>query len=26
MTTVMYEGVPGPADAGIWWKIVQDHK
>jgi propionyl-CoA synthetase len=26
MTTVMYEGVPIRPDAGIWWKIVQDHK
>ena len=26
MTTVMYEGVPVRPDAGIWWKIVQDHK
>ena len=25
MTTVMYEGVPVRPDAGIWWKIVQDH-
>jgi len=26
MTTIMYEGVPVRPDAGIWWKIVQDHK
>ena len=26
MTTVMYEGVPIRPDAGIWWKIVQDHR
>ena len=26
MTTVMYEGVPVRPDAGIWWKIVQDHR
>ena len=26
MTTIMYEGVPTRPDAGIWWKIVQDHK
>ncbi len=26
MTTVMYEGVPIRPDAGIWWKIVQDHE
>jgi propionyl-CoA synthetase len=26
MTTIMYEGVPIRPDAGIWWKIVQDHK
>lgn len=25
MATVMYEGVPIRPDAGIWWKIVQDH-
>ncbi len=25
MTSVMYEGVPIRPDAGIWWKIVQDH-
>jgi propionyl-CoA synthetase len=25
-TTVMYEGVPIRPDAGIWWRIVQDHK
>jgi propionyl-CoA synthetase len=26
MTTIMYEGVPIRPDAGIWWKIVHDHK
>ena len=26
MTSVMYEGVPIRPDAGIWWKIVQEHK
>jgi propionyl-CoA synthetase len=26
MTTIMYEGVPILPDAGVWWKIVQDHK
>jgi propionyl-CoA synthetase len=26
MTTLMYEGVPVRPDAGVWWKIVQDHK
>ena len=26
MTTVLYEGVPVRPDAGIWWKIVQEHK
>jgi propionyl-CoA synthetase len=26
MTTIMYEGTPLRPDAGIWWKIVQDHK
>jgi propionyl-CoA synthetase len=26
MTTILYEGVPIRPDAGIWWKIVQDHK
>ncbi|PZO16747.1 MAG: propionate--CoA ligase [Betaproteobacteria bacterium] len=26
MATVMYEGLPIRPDAGIWWKIVQDHK
>ena len=26
MTTLMYEGVPIRPDAGIWWKLVQDHK
>ena len=26
MTTILYEGTPIRPDAGIWWKIVQDHK
>jgi propionyl-CoA synthetase len=26
MTTIMYEGVPIRPDAGVWWKIVQDHR
>ncbi|MBI1395932.1 MAG: propionate--CoA ligase [Betaproteobacteria bacterium] len=26
MTTIFYEGVPIRPDAGIWWRIVQDHK
>jgi propionyl-CoA synthetase len=26
MTTILYEGVPIRPDAGIWWRIVQDHK
>ena len=26
MTTILYEGVPIRPDAGVWWKIVQDHK
>jgi len=26
MATIMYEGVPVRPDAGVWWKIVQDHK
>jgi propionyl-CoA synthetase len=26
MTTIMYEGVPIRPDAGIWWKIVQEHR
>ena len=26
MATVVYEGVPIRPDAGIWWKIVQEHK
>lgn len=26
MGTVFYEGVPIRPDAGIWWKIVQDHQ
>jgi propionyl-CoA synthetase len=25
MTTIMYEGVPIRPDAGVWWKIVEDH-
>ncbi len=25
-TTIMYEGLPIRPDAGIWWKIVQDHQ
>jgi len=25
MTTILYEGVPIRPDAGVWWKIVQDH-
>ena len=25
MTTILYEGVPIRPDAGIWWKIVQEH-
>jgi propionyl-CoA synthetase len=25
MTTILYEGVPVRPDAGVWWKIVQDH-
>jgi propionyl-CoA synthetase len=26
MTTIMYEGVPTRPDAGVWWRIVQDHR
>jgi len=26
MTTILYEGVPIRPDAGIWWKIVQEHR
>ncbi|HEX6528924.1 MAG TPA: AMP-binding protein, partial [Burkholderiales bacterium] len=26
MTTIMYEGVPIRPDAGVWWKIVQEHR
>jgi propionyl-CoA synthetase len=26
MTTILYEGVPVRPDAGIWWKIVEEHK
>ncbi len=26
MTSIMYEGTPIRPDAGIWWKIVQDHR
>jgi propionyl-CoA synthetase len=26
VTTIMYEGVPIRPDAGVWWKIVQDHR
>ncbi len=26
MATIVYEGLPIRPDAGIWWKIVQDHK
>jgi propionyl-CoA synthetase len=26
MATILYEGVPVRPDAGIWWKIVQDHR
>jgi propionyl-CoA synthetase len=26
MTTILYEGVPIRPDAGIWWKIAQEHK
>jgi len=26
MTSILYEGVPIRPDAGVWWKIVQDHR
>jgi len=26
MTTILYEGVPIRPDAGIWWRIVEEHK
>src|SRR3954469_12224127 len=26
MTTILYEGVPTRPDAGVWWKIVHEHK
>ncbi len=26
MTTILYEGLPIRPDAGVWWKIVQEHK
>jgi len=26
MTTIVYEGLPIRPDAGIWWKIVEEHK
>ena len=26
MTSILYEGVPMRPDAGIWWKIVEEHK
>ena len=26
MTTILYEGLPIRPDAGIWWKIVEEHK
>jgi propionyl-CoA synthetase len=26
MTSVLYEGLPIRPDAGVWWKIVQDHR
>ena len=26
MATIVYEGLPIRPDAGVWWKIVQDHK
>ncbi len=26
MTTIVYEGLPIRPDAGIWWKIVEQHK
>jgi len=26
MTSILYEGLPIRPDAGVWWKIVQDHR
>jgi propionyl-CoA synthetase len=26
LTSILYEGLPIRPDAGVWWKIVQDHK
>jgi propionyl-CoA synthetase len=26
VATIVYEGLPVRPDAGVWWKIVQDHK
>ena len=26
MASIMYEGLPVRPDAGVWWKIVQEHK
>ncbi|MGE0875838.1 MAG: propionate--CoA ligase [Burkholderiales bacterium] len=26
MTSILYEGLPIRPDAGVWWRIVQDHK
>jgi len=26
MTSILYEGVPVRPDAGVWWRIVQDHE
>ena len=26
LTSVLYEGVPIRPDAGVWWKIVQEHR
>ena len=26
VTSILYEGVPIRPDAGVWWKIVQDHE
>ncbi len=26
MTTILYEGVPIRPDAGVWWKIAEEHK
>src|SRR5207247_1735727 len=26
LPTIMYQGVPIRPDAGLWWKIVQDHR